>query len=289
MVESMYKLAWIQGKSQNKVAANLDYYESKIQVAAKNQADLILLPELFATDYFCISEKVENFDLAFELNGKEVQRFQKLAKSLKVNLTLPFFERVSSAIFYNTMLVIDENGEIISHYRKMHIPHDPGFNEKYYFSPGDKGFQVVNCNGVKLGLLICWDQWFPEAARLNALQGAELIVYPTAIGWDDNEDSSVYPEQVEAWTTIMRAHAIANNVFVAATNRVGREGHLNFWGHSFVANPFGKILQQDGVDETISQIEIDLAEVEKARRIWPYFRDRRIDSYGDLTKKWLEK
>lgn len=281
------KITWIQGKSQGSIEANQEYYLKKIREASKSGASTILLPELFLSDYFCIEEKQENFDLAIELKSNEIQKFKDLAKELKINLSFPFYEKRSSAIFYNSMLIIDSQGEVKQHYRKMHIPDDPGFSEKYYFSPGDLGFKVADLEEFKLGLLICWDQWFPEAARITSMMGADILYYPTAIAWDDNEDKSVYQSQVDAWTNIMRSHAIANNVYVIAVNRVGREGHLNFWGNSFCADPFGNIIHQDGTEEAITTVELDLSKISEARRIWPYFRDRRIDAYSGLTEKWL--
>lgn len=283
---SKLKLAWIQGKSQGDLEVNSNYYIEKIKKLAQNKPDIILLPELFLSDYFAIEEDAASLDLSLGLDSEIISRFKSLCKELKVNLSFPFYEKVSSAIRFNSMVIISQDGEIVSHYRKMHIPDDPGFYEKYYFRPGDKGFQVADIGKTKLGLLICWDQWFPEAARLTAMQGAEVLFYPTAIAWDDNEDKSVYQEQLDAWKTSMRAHAIANNVFVVAVNRVGREGHLQFWGNSFLVDPFGKELHSDGVDETLSEIEIDLDQVEEARKIWPFFRDRRTDAYGDLEKSW---
>lgn len=282
------KLAWIQGKSQKTLKANLDYYKAQIIEAAKSKPDLVVLPELCLSDYFAITQNPENFKYALELGSNELKELFDLAKQLKIFLHISFFEKVSSAIFYNSSLVISNQGELISHYRKMHIPDDPGFNEKYYFSPGDLGFVVAKIPQAKLGLLICWDQWFPEAARINALKGAQILIYPTAIAWDAKEDPVVYAAQLEAWTRVMQGHAIANNVFVLAVNRCGQEGHLNFWGASVLIDPWGKILKQENQDEVISSHVIDLAEIESARRIWPYFRDRRIDAYNEITKKWSE-
>ncbi|NQY80818.1 MAG: carbon-nitrogen hydrolase [Candidatus Caenarcaniphilales bacterium] len=300
----MVQIAWIQGKSQGSIAANLDYYQKKIKdLKASDNAEkleLIILPELFLTDYFAIEEKPENFDLAFLKDSFEVKSFCKLASELKVAIVFPFFEKVSSALFFNSLYLIDSRGEINCHYRKMHIPDDPGFYEKYYFRPGDLGFKVANLSendssdlnesptGLKLGTLICWDQWFPEAARITALKGANVLIYPTAIGWDAGEPEAIYQDQLEAWFSVMRSHAIANNVYVIAVNRVGQEGHLNFWGNSFCVDPYGKIVHRDSTDETVSVFEIDLNKIEEARRIWPYFRDRRVDVYGDLEKLWLE-
>mgnify|MGYP001424054057 CR=1 FL=1 len=283
---SKLKLAWIQAKSQGDLEANSSYYQSRIRELAKDKPDLVLLPELFLGDYFAIEEKAKSLDLAIALDHPVLKEFQNLAKELKLSLSFPFYEKVSSAIRFNSMLIFNEKAEIASHYRKLHIPDDPGFYEKYYFRPGDRGIQVADLEKVKLGSLICWDQWFPEAARLTAMQGAELLFYPTAIAWDDNEDESVYQDQLSAWKTIMRSHAIANNVFVVAVNRVGREGHLNFWGNSFVVDPFGKELYSDAVDEAVTSLEIDLSQIEEARKIWPFFRDRRTDLYSNLEKSW---
>jgi N-carbamoylputrescine amidase len=286
-IMSKLKLAWIQGKSQGNLEANIPYYVERIKKLAQNKPDIILLPELFLSDYFAIEEEASSLDFAISLDSEVITLFKNLCKELGVNLSFPFYEKVSSAIRFNSMIIIDKNGELISHYRKMHIPDDPGFYEKYYFRPGDKGFQVASLDKAKLGLLICWDQWFPEAARLTAMQGAEVIFYPTAIAWDDNEDQSVYQEQLAAWKTSMKAHAIANNVFVIAVNRVGREGHLQFWGNSFCVDPFGKEIYSDATDEALTELEIDLTQIEEARKIWPFFRDRRTDAYSGIEKSWL--
>lgn len=302
----MIKVAWIQGKSQGSIAANLEYYQKKIyalnteQNSASEKLDLVILPELFLTDYFPVAEKPENFDLAFSKDAAEINTFQNLAKELKLAIVFPFFEKVSSGLFFNSLYVIDSQGEILNHYRKMHIPDDPGFYEKYYFRSGDLGFQVADLlsagrlsdgivqENIRLGTLICWDQWFPEAARITALKGANILIYPTAIGWDSNEPESVYEDQLEAWFSIMRAHAIANNVYVIAVNRVGQEGHLNFWGNSFCIDPYGKVIHRDSTEETLSIVDLDLDKIEDARRTWPYFRDRRVDVYGDITNLWME-
>ena len=281
-----FKSAWIQGKSQGDFNKNLKYYSEKIKTAAKNNTKLIVLPELFLWDYFPITEYKKHFNTAIETKSDVIKHFQLLAKDLKVVLTLPIFEKRAEGIYHNSCLIIENNGEIAGHYRKMHIPDDPGFYEKYYFTPGDLGFMVTKTSVGNLGILICWDQWFPEAARITALKGADILIYPTAIGWDDNESMSVYPEQVEAWTTMMRSHAIANGIYVMAVNRVGKEGHLNFWGHSFLANPYGSIVHQDKNVEAISETEIDFDKTKECRKIWPFFRDRRIDSYEPLLKSW---
>ena len=281
--------AWIQGKSQGNIEKNLEYYSKKIKEASKTSAKLIVLPELFLWDYFPIKEDKKNFDLAISIDSKEVKHFRNLAKELKIVLTLPIFEKRDGGLYHNTCLVIENNGEIIGHYRKMHIPDDPGFYEKYYFTPGDLGFTVAKTSVGKIGILICWDQWFPEAARINALRGADIILYPTAIAWDDTEPESVYKEQLESWTMMMRSHAIANNVYVMAVNRVGHEGHLNFWGHSFLADPYGKLMHQDKLNETITTLTIDFSKKDESRKIWPFFRDRRVDKYEPLLKVWDSK
>lgn len=280
------KAAWVQGKSQGSLKQNLKYYSEKIRTAESGGSKLIVLPELFLWDYFPITEDKKNFDEAINIDSDPIKHFQLLAKELKIVLILPIFEKRTEGIYHNSCLVIENNGGIVGHYRKMHIPDDPGFYEKYYFTPGDLGFLTTKTSVGNIGVLICWDQWFPEAARITALKGADILIYPTAIGWDANEPSSVYPEQVEAWTTIMRSHAIANGIYVMAVNRVGKEGHLNFWGHSFLANPYGSIIHQDKTNENIAEVEIDFGKIKECRQIWPFFRDRRTDNYQTLSKSW---
>lgn len=265
------KAAWVQGKSQGSLKQNLKYYSEKIRTAESGGSKLIVLPELFLWDYFPITEDKKNFDEAINIDSDPIKHFQLLAKELKIVLILPIFEKRTEGIYHNSCLVIENNGGIVGHYRKMHIPDDPGFYEKYYFTPGDLGFLTTKTSVGNIGVLICWDQWFPEAARITALKGADILIYPTAIGWDANEPSSVYPEQVEAWTTIMRSHAIANGIYVMAVNRVGKEGHLNFWGHSFLANPYGSIIHQDKTNENIAEVEIDFGKIKECRQIWPFF------------------
>jgi N-carbamoylputrescine amidase len=280
------KIAWIQGKSQGSRKANSDYYTKKITDASKTGSKLIVLPELFLWDYFPIKEDKKNFDEAIELSSSEIEHYKKLALELKVNLALPIFEKRDDGIYHNSILLVDEKGSIYGHYRKMHIPDDPGFYEKYYFTPGDLGFVVVPTSVGKIGLLICWDQWFPEAARINALRGADLILYPTAIAWDTNDPKEIHERELESWQMIMRSHAIANNVHVLAVNRVGQEGHLKFWGHSFLADPYGSILVENSEDEEISSAEIDFSKKDESRKVWPFFRDRRVDKYDSLLKIW---
>lgn len=284
------QVALIQGKSQGGTNANLAYYSEKIRSAVKPDLSLIVLPELILSDYFPITENSANFALALELNSPEIQSFSKLAEELRVVITVPFYEKRAQGVYHNSMLVFEKDGTLIAHYRKMHIPDDPGFYEKYYFVPGDKGFVVADSSAGKLGLLICWDQWFPEAARINALKGAQVLIYPTAIAWDTEElgsedfNSKLAQSQLEAWMISMRAHAIANGVHVIAVNRVGKEGHLNFWGNSFIADPFGEVIVRAGINEEILYADIDLSTNTKARHTWPFLRDRRIDYYGDLQK-----
>ena len=279
------KVTWIQGQSQGSVEANFVYYQDTIKEAAKTGAQLVVLPELFFTDYFAIEERVENFAFAMKLDDPKIIALEKLSAELKIVLTLPIFEKRSTAIFHNSCLIVD-NGKVVTHYRKMHIPDDPGFYEKYYFTPGDLGFMSAKTSIGNIGILICWDQWFPEAARLTALQGADIILYPTAIGWDSKEDPKVKDSQLEAWVTVMRGHAIANNVHVLAVNRVGQEGHLHFWGNSFCANPDGTVIARNDTDEAITSLEIDIAANAKRRILWPFMRDRRVDHYQNLQKVW---
>lgn len=289
---SKFQLAWIQGKCQGDLSKNLSYYTEKIyEVANRNRGKvtlplLVVLPELFLWDYFPREKNKKNFDLAINPDSKEVKHFQDLAKELNIVLTLPIFEKRTEGIYHNSCLVIENNGEIVSRYRKMHIPDDPGFYEKYYFTPGDLGFVVAETSVCNVGVLICWDQWFPEAARINALKGADVIVYPTAIAWDVNDKVEVHNQELESWKTVMRSHAIANNVYVIAVNRVGQEGHLLFWGHSFLTDPYGRVIHEDKTDEAVNILEIDLTNKENSRRVWPFFRDRRTDKYETILGVW---
>lgn len=278
MSSKKIKVGWIQGTSQHSPEKNLEYYSKKLKELSR--ADLVVLPELFLNDYFPIVEDKKNFDLALSLESKEIKHFTNLAKELEIVLILPFFEK--SEKYFNSTLVIEKDGSVSGHYRKMHIPHDPGFYEKFYFEEGDKGYLICDTSVGKIGVLICFDQWFPEAARACALKGAELIVYPTAIGWDDKEPSDIYDDQLEAWININKSNAISNNVFTLAVNRVGKEGYLNFWGNSILTNPYGKALSRNGLNEEISSVEVDFSEVEKCRKVWTFMRDRRVDSYDVL-------
>ncbi len=259
----------------------------RIGKAASQGLKIILLQELFTTLYFCQIEDERYFDLAEQIPGPLTDQLSKVARDNDVVLVLPYFEKRAPGIYYNSAAVIDADGSYLGKYRKMHIPDDPGFYEKYYFTPGDLGYQVFQTKYGRVGVLICWDQWYPEAARITALMGADLLVYPTAIGTLASESEQDKKQFKDAWTTIQRSHAVANGCYVASINRVGREGNLTFWGGSFVAGPFGEILVAGNEQEQIVTAECDFSKIEKQRRIWPFYRDRRIDSYGDITKRYL--
>ncbi|MGC9326945.1 MAG: carbon-nitrogen hydrolase [Candidatus Hinthialibacter sp.] len=269
---------------------------ARIEESARNGAQIVCLQELFLTPYFCQREDPNNFDLAEPIPGPSTQEMGKLAKSLKITIIASLFERRAPGLYHNTIAVINENGDIAGKYRKMHIPDDPGYYEKYYFTPGDLGFQSVDTSCGKVGPLICWDQWFPEAARLTALQGAHTLCYPTAIGWHPREKSMYGAEQLSAWRTIQRSHAIANGVYVAAINRVGYEtppedgDGIEFWGSSFICDPFGVIIAEAPCDkEAILYAEIDQKRIENVRRNWPFLRDRRIDAYQNISERMADK
>lgn len=285
---SILKAAWVQGKSAGDLERNAAYYEDRVRAAARQGAKLIVLPELFLWDYFPIREDARQFETAIEISSDVVRRFCALAKELRVTLPLPIFEKRSAGLYHNSCLVVDATGEVAAHYRKMHIPDDPGFSEKYYFAPGDLGFVAAKTAAGTLGILICWDQWFPEAARATTIKGAQILIYPTAIAWDDHEPAAVRPEQLDAWLTVLRGHAIANGVHVMAVNRVGQEGHLKFWGNSFLADPFGRITARSGGEDDLRMVEIDFDKTTEVRRAWPFLRDRRVNQYQDITKLWNE-
>lgn len=283
------RLGLIQQRCEWDVKANLAKAERMIRQAAQEGAQLIVTQELFGSRYFCQKEEESYFDLAEPVPGPTTQRMSRLARELKVGLVVSVFERRAAGLYHNTAVVIDAQGQMVGRYRKMHIPDDPRYYEKYYFTPGDLGWPVHKVAGVKLGVLICWDQWYPEAARAMALAGAEILVYPTAIGWWHGEPVEVRKQQKEAWITIQRAHAIANGLFVAAINRVGTEDDLEFWGNSFVCDPGGRILAQaPGDREQVLVVECDLKQIELMRRGWPFLRDRRIDAYGAVLQRYLE-
>ena len=279
----------IQIKVSNNPITNIENSIKKIKEAAKKNAKIICLPELFLSPYFCQTENHSKFKLAEKIPGPITNTYCKLAKELSVILMISLFEKKLTGFYHNTSIVINEKGKIISKYRKMHIPDDPGYYEKFYFSPGDLGFKSTKTIYGKIGSLICWDQWFPEAARLTALKGAEILFYPTAIGWHPKEKKKFGKAQLNAWITMQRSHAVANGVYVAAINRIGFEKIKNrkiqFWGNSIIIDPYGNVLKQSHFnrEETII-CDIDFKKIEDARQHWPFLRDRRIDYYKGLLK-----
>lgn len=282
-------IAAIQSKCTDNVSTNLDQAILEIENAAKNGAQLICLQELFASKYFCQSEDHEKFSLAESIPGPTTERLSKIAKTNQVVIVAGIFERRAAGLFHNSAVVIESDGSLVGIYRKMHIPDDPFFYEKFYFTPGDLGFQSFPTSVGQIGVCICWDQWFPEAARLTALRGAEILVYPTAIGWQANEKDEFGPSQLNAWQTMMRSHAIANGVFLVAPNRVGFEDNIEFWGSSFIADPYGDMLCVAADSESQTLIgECDLDMIETARTHWPFLRDRRIDAYQELTRRFVD-
>jgi N-carbamoylputrescine amidase len=259
----------------------------RIRDAAARGAQIVCLPEMFNSPYFCTAERADRFDLAEPIPGPTSEELCKVAAARKVVIVASLFEKRTEGIYHNTAVIIDADGKIAGKYRKMHIPDDPRYYEKYYFTPGDLDFTAHPTAKGKMGALVCWDQWFPEAARLTAMAGAQVLFYPTAIGWWHGETANDRKKMLEAWITIQRSHAIANGVFVAVTNRVGVEDDLEFWGNSFVADPFGEIIAQaDAKSEDTLIVECDLGKIERTRRNWPFLRDRRIDAYQDLTRRY---
>jgi len=289
----MVTLALLQHACGRDPAANLAKALALAERAARRGAQIICTQELFGSQYFCQSEDYENFSLAEPIPGPTTAAFQRLAKRHGVVIVASLFEKRARGIYHNTAAVIDADGSLLGIYRKMHIPDDPLYYEKFYFTPGDTGFRAWSTKFGRIGVLICWDQWYPEAARLTALQGADILFYPTAIGWHPREKQQQGAAQHRAWETVQRGHAIANGCFVAACNRVGRErpaggSGLEFWGRSFVAGTNGEILARAGAArEKILLVPVDLAEVDDTRTHWPFLRDRRIDAYGDVTKRYL--
>jgi N-carbamoylputrescine amidase len=272
---------------------NLVKAQLRIREAAKRGAQIVCLQELFRSQYFCREENADLFALAETVPGPTSTALTGLARELGVVIIAPFFERRAAGVYHNSALVIDADGSVRGLYRKMHIPDDPLYYEKFYFTPGDLGFLSFETRFGKIGVLICWDQWYPEGARLTSLRGANILFYPTAIGWHPAEKAQYGAAQLDAWRTIQRSHAIANGVFVAAVNRVGFEGPrdkgLEFWGSSFVADPFGQVIAQASRDkEEVLVAECDLAQMEDVRRNWPFLRDRRIDAYSPILERWLD-
>jgi N-carbamoylputrescine amidase len=274
---------------------NLAYSISQIENAGKQHADLVVLPELHLDHYFCQSEDTACFDLAQPIPGPACETLAEVAKANKVVIVSTIFEKRAPGLYHNTAVVFDKDGSIAGTFRKMHIPDDPGFYEKFYFTPGDLGFTPIETSIGKLGVLICWDQWYPEAARLMALAGAELLIYPTAIGWDPVDDAAEKLRQRDAWITVQRAHAVANGIPVVSCNRIGYEaapddaGGIQFWGNSFIAGPQGEILTSaDENQDVLLFANLDLQRSEDVRRIWPFLRDRRIEGYADLTRRFID-
>jgi N-carbamoylputrescine amidase len=282
-----------QYSSSEYVDENLEKAEKLIIAAAEKGANLVCLPELFNSLYFCQSENIDFFDLAETIPGPSTNKLSEIAKKLKVVLIVPLFEKRNLGLYHNSLVVINTQGEITGIYRKMHIPDDPAYYEKFYFTPGDLGYKIFETEFGKIGTLICWDQWYPEAARLTALKGASVIFYPTAIGWHPYEKNEHGKAQFESWQTIQRSHAIANGVYVASVNRIGLEKQnpdsagIEFWGRSFICDPQGVILSEASQDkEEVIIAEIDPKRIEYIRRNWPFLRDRRIDSYQSITKRF---
>lgn len=260
---------------------------AKIRRAAAGGAHIICLQELFLTRYFCRVQDPQLFDLAEPIPGPTTAALAEVARECGVVVVGSLFEARAAGLYHNTAVVIDADGEVLGRYRKMHIPQDPGFEEKFYFTPGDTGFRVWKTRFGVIGVLVCWDQWYPEAARLAALKGAKILFYPTAIGWLAEEKARVGSAQHTAWETVQRGHAVANGCYVAAVNRVGVEDEIEFWGQSFVANPYGEVIGRAAVDrEELLLVDCDMGMLEEFRRIWPFFRDRRIDAYGDILKRF---
>jgi N-carbamoylputrescine amidase len=283
------RIGLIQDKTYDSAAESLGSQVQRIREAASQGAQVICLQELFNLPYFCTVQDVERFDMAETMPGKTTECLQALAKELAVVLIVPMFEKRGPGVYHNSAAVIDADGSWLGLYRKMHIPQDPGFEEKFYFTPGDLGYKVWDTAYGRIAVLICWDQWYPEAARLCALQGAQILFYPTAIGWLSSEQESLGKAQHTAWETVMRGHAVANGCFVAAVNRTGVQDNTTFWGQSFVVNPYGEVVLRGGVTEAeVLSYDCDLNEVENFRRIWPFFRDRRIDSYKKLTQRYID-
>ena len=296
-----FTVALVQEAISEDIHRNVARAEDRVREAARRGAQIVCLQELFNAPYFCKSQKHERFDIAEPIPGPTVERMQTLAKELELVIIVPIFERQAAGVYRNSAAVIDADGALLGVYHKMHIPDDPLFNEKFYFTPGDShrgsaeessGFRVWKTRYATIGVLICWDQWYPEAARITSLMGAEIIFYPTAIGWHPSEKAEHGEAQVEAWRTAQRAHAIANGVFIASPNRVGHEDEpgtdgIEFFGHSFVSDPFGRIIAEAGTEPALLVAKCDPALIETTRRNWPFLRDRRIDAYGQILNRYI--
>lgn len=291
-----YKIGLTQFSVSESIDSNMKKAAMWVKQAVKEGAEIVCLPELYRSQYFCQKEDVAYFDMAEPLDGPSAKLFRKIANDLGVVIILPIFEKRASGLYHNSVIVIENDGSVLGLYRKMHIPDDPSYYEKFYFTPGDLGYKSFNASVGTIGSLICWDQWYPEAARLTALQGASTIFYPTAIGWHPYEKEEFGSKQLDAWMTVQRGHAVANGVYVASVNRVGFEkkpdgdGGIEFWGSSFIAGPQGELLCRASNDnEEILIAEIDLEYLEDVRRNWPFFRDRRIESYNNITSRFIDE
>ncbi|AOS83200.1 acyltransferase [Chlorobaculum limnaeum] len=291
MTNDQVRIALVQMSCVENPQENLQKAQERIREAAAGGANIVCLQELFTTLYFCQTEEYEPFGYAEPIPGPSTAALQELAAELGVVIVASLFEIRAKGVHHNTAAVIDADGSYLGKYRKMHIPDDPGFYEKFYFIPGDLGYKIFKTRFGTIGVLICWDQWYPEAARLTALRGADILFYPTAIGWATSENSdTVRSSQRQAWKTSHLGHAVANGVFVAAANRAGTEGELEFWGNSFVSDPFGQVIAEAAHNnEEILYADCDLSKIAFYRSHWPFMRDRRIDSYGDITRRWIDE
>jgi N-carbamoylputrescine amidase len=269
---------------------NLEKAILKIREAAASGAQIVCLQELFASLYFCDREDYDNFSLAEPVPGPSTEALTALARELNIVIIASLFEKRAEGLYHNTVAVIDAGGEFLGIYRKNHIPDDPGYYEKFYFTPGDTGYKVFKTRFATIGVLICWDQWYPEAARITSLKGAQILFYPTAIGWADAQDEATNRQQYGSWQTIQRSHSVANGVYVVSVNRTGKEGSMTFWGGSFVSNPYGELLWQAPHDtEVVHVTELDLAKTDEARVHWPFLRDRRIDTYKPILNRFIDE
>lgn len=289
MESKTVNIGLVQMSCPGPVAENRAKAAGLIREAASKGARIVCLPELYSTPYFCHEENYDYFMLAESIPGTATSELQLLAAELEVVIVASLFEKVDAGIYFNTAAVIDADGTYLGKYRKNHIPDDPGYYEKFYFSPGDTGYRIFNTRYARIGVLICWDQWYPEAARITALMGAEILLFPTTIGWSSSQTEEVNREQFHAWQTIQCAHAIANGVYVVAVNRTGQEREMKFWGGSFVCNPFGSMLYQaPNHEDTVKVIELDLSASDFYRTHWPFMRDRRVETYDPITARYIK-
>ncbi len=290
--DSKFSVGLVQMRCSPDQNQNLERAIRGIRDAASKGAEIICLQELFSSQYFCREENADLFDLAESIPGPSTESLAAVAKELQVSIVASLFEKRAQGLYHNTAAILDADGSLIGIYRKMHIPDDPLYYEKFYFTPGDLGFQNFETKYSRIGVLVCWDQWYPEGARITSLQGANVLFYPTAIGWHPAEKAEFGEAQLDAWRTVQRAHAISNGVFVAAVNRTGYEGSpesgLEFWGNSFVSDPFGRVMAQASADkEEVLVVECDPKKMDETRRNWPFLRDRRVDAYSPISSRWL--